>query len=155
MPPHAVVRCPPELRRGLIDHNSSGDSNITPIPAPPFDVIPSLTLQSTGPSTSVNTVPGMLSSSLAHTPLTRALIAYLVTSAVVVSLADVKPYLGLDIPTHLFAYGQIWRVATWWAAYTSSTDVLLAVAVVYQLRVVERLWGTRKLAVSRDSSRDE
>jgi hypothetical protein len=32
--------------------------------------------------------------------------------------------------------------------FTNSTEVLFAVIAFYQLRVVERLWGSRKFAVS-------
>ena len=34
------------------------------------------------------------------------------------------------------------------ATFTNSTEVLFAVLTFYQLRVVERLWGSRKFAVS-------
>ena len=33
------------------------------------------------------------------------------------------------------------------ATFTNSTEVLFAVLTFYQLRVVERLWGSRKFAV--------
>lgn len=35
-------------------------------------------------------------------------------------------------------------------SYTNSTEVLFAVVSFYQLRVMERLWGSRKFAVSFD-----
>lgn len=34
--------------------------------------------------------------------------------------------------------------------FTNSTEVLFAVLTFYQLRVIERLWGSRKFAVSID-----
>ena len=33
------------------------------------------------------------------------------------------------------------------ACYTNSTEVLFATMTLYQLRVIERLWGTRKYLV--------
>jgi hypothetical protein len=40
------------------------------------------------------------------------------------------------------------RVQQQKASYTNSTEVLFAVVSFYQLRVIERLWGSRKFAVS-------
>jgi hypothetical protein len=37
------------------------------------------------------------------------------------------------------------------ACFTNSTEVLFGVLTFYQLRVVERLWGSRKFAVSPQS----
>jgi hypothetical protein len=37
---------------------------------------------------------------------------------------------------------------TWPLVYTNSTEVLFSAMTLYQLRIIERLWGSRKFAVS-------
>jgi len=89
----------------------------------------------------------MLASGFSAAPISRALLFYVVTSAVVVSALDAKPYFGYSAGLHLLQHGQWWRPLTWPACYVNSTEVLFAAVTLYQLRVVERLWGPRKFAV--------
>ena len=44
-------------------------------------------------------------------------------------------------------YHQLWRVLIYQLCYTNSTECLFAAMTVYNMRVVERVWGSRKFAV--------
>lgn len=85
-------------------------------------------------------------SGFTSTPTTRALLALLVSSSIGASLLSLKHYLPLKPTPHLWPYLQLWRSLTFQLAYTSSTELLFAAAIIYQLRVLERIWGSRKFA---------
>jgi hypothetical protein len=78
----------------------------------------------------------MLASGFTNAPITQLLLLGIVGSAIVASLTDTKYFLW-----------QYWRLLTWQLAYTNSAEVLFAAMTFYQLRVIERLWGSRKFAV--------
>jgi membrane associated rhomboid family serine protease len=86
----------------------------------------------------------MLSSGFVNTPITRSLILSLISASLVASIADLKHLLPIQPTPHLYPYLQFWRLCTWQIAYTSSTDLLFATLLLYQFRVLERLWGSRK-----------
>lgn len=57
---------------------------------------------------------------------------------------------------HIFRDHQFWRFATRWFAWTNTTEVVLSVLVLwYSSLEVERLWGSRKFAVSSKASHQE
>ena len=89
----------------------------------------------------------MHASGFTNAPLTRLLVVLTISLAFLASLTATKPYLPLAIRPHLLDYHQYWRLLTWPLAYTNSTEVLFAGMTFYQLRVIERLWGTRKFGV--------
>ena len=89
----------------------------------------------------------MLSSGFTNAPVTRILLISTVISAFLASITDTKYYFWIQVRPHLFDYWQFWRLLTWQACYTNSTEVLFAAMTFYQLRVIERLWGSRKFAV--------
>src|SRR5437763_3579562 len=86
----------------------------------------------------------MLASGFANTPITKSLIVSLISTSLVASIADLKHLLPIRPTPHLYPYLQFWRLCTWQIAYTSSTDLLFATLLLYQFRVLERLWGSRK-----------
>jgi len=86
----------------------------------------------------------MISSGFTNAPVTRALVFGTVLAALLASLTDTRFYLPIAVVPHLWGYGQAWRVVTWGWVFTNSTEVLFGVLGFYQLRVVERVWGTRK-----------
>ena len=90
----------------------------------------------------------MLTSGFTHAPITRALVFGTVGLAFLASLTATKPFLPLAIGPHLLGYGQYWRLLTWQWVYLNSTEVLFAAMTFYQMRVIERLWGSRKFGVS-------
>lgn len=85
--------------------------------------------------------------SFTNAPVTRTLVLGLVSSSVAASLFDVKHYFYIDVATHFWTYHQTWRAFIFQLCYTNSAEVLSAVITLYNLRVVERLWGSRKYAV--------
>ena len=89
----------------------------------------------------------MLSSGFAHAAVTKNLIAALVLGSLVASITDTKHYFAIQAFPHLLKYRQLWRLGTWQLCYLNSTEVLFAVVTLYQLRTIERLWGSRKFAV--------
>jgi len=88
----------------------------------------------------------MMSSGFTNAPITRTIIITSITLSILSSLTDTKPFLPLSIRPHLLIYAQFWRLITWILAYTSSTTVLFSSMTLYQLRSIERLWGSRKFA---------
>lgn len=89
----------------------------------------------------------MITSGFTNAPVSRALIIGIVLTAVAATITDNKYYLWIEVRPHLLDYRQYWRLATWQLAYTNSTEVLFAAMTLYQLRVIERLWGSSKFLV--------
>ena len=89
----------------------------------------------------------MLSSGFTNAPITRILVIGTVAAAFLASITDTKYYFWIQARPHLFDYWQFWRLLTWQLCYTNSTEVLFAAMTFYQLRVIERLWGSKKFAV--------
>ncbi len=72
----------------------------------------------------------------------------LVAMSVAASLLDMKHYFYIVVDQHIWQYHQLWRTLIFQLCYTNSTEVLFACMTLYNMRVVERLWGSRKYAVS-------
>jgi membrane associated rhomboid family serine protease len=83
-----------------------------------------------------------------NAPVTRLTVLGLVSISIAASLFDAKQYFYILIDTHLFRYRQFWRLLSYQLCYMNSTEVLFAAISLYNLRVVERMWGSRKYAVS-------
>ncbi|QIW98681.1 hypothetical protein AMS68_004199 [Peltaster fructicola] len=86
----------------------------------------------------------MISSGFTNAPISRVLLIAVVLTAVAATVTDSKYYLWIEVRPHLLDYGQYWRLLTWQFAYTNSTEVLFAAMTLYQLRIIERLWGSKK-----------
>ncbi|KAK3638325.1 hypothetical protein LTR56_013154 [Elasticomyces elasticus] len=91
----------------------------------------------------------MLSSGFTNAPVSQGLVVAVVLSAFLATMTDTKYYLWIEVRPHLLDYRQFWRLLTWQFCYTNSTEVLFAAMTFYQLRVIERLWGSKKFAVRR------
>jgi hypothetical protein len=89
----------------------------------------------------------MLASGFKSAPVSQLLVVGTVVTALLASLTDTKYFFWIQPRPHLFEYWQFWRLFTWQLCYTNSTEVLFAAMSFYQLRVIERLWGSRKFAV--------
>ena len=85
--------------------------------------------------------------SFTNAPVTRALVVGLVSSSIAVNLLDLKHYFFILVDVHLWRYHQFWRFLAYQLCYTNSTEVLFASMTLYQMRIVERMWGSRKYAV--------
>jgi hypothetical protein len=91
----------------------------------------------------------MLTSGLTNAPLTKSLLIYTIASSIALSLFDIKHLAVIYVSPHIWPYAQFWRALAWQVAgFTNSTEALFAAMLVYHLRVVERAWGKRKMAVS-------
>lgn len=89
----------------------------------------------------------MLTSGLTNTPITKFLLIYTIASAVALSIFDIKYLAVIYVSPHFWPYAQFWRALAWQVGFTNSTEALFAAMLVYHMRVVERAWGKRKLAV--------
>jgi len=89
----------------------------------------------------------MLTSGFTHAPISKLLVTLIVVTSFFTTLTDTKAFFPIAIRPHLLDYRQFWRLLTWQMCYTNSTEVLFAAMTFYQLRVIERLWGSRKFAV--------
>ncbi|CAK1364701.1 unnamed protein product [Cercospora beticola] len=88
----------------------------------------------------------MLASGFTNAPISRLLVIGTVLASFLATLTDTKYSFWIDVRPHLFDYHQFWRLFTWQLCYTNSTEVLFAAMTLYNLRVIERLWGSRKFA---------
>lgn len=89
----------------------------------------------------------MIASGFTNAPVSKLLVVGVVATSFLASLTDTKYYSWIQVRPHLFDYWQIWRLFTWQLCYTNSTEVIFAAMTFYQMRVIERLWGSRKFAV--------
>ena len=85
-------------------------------------------------------------SGFSHAPVSRFLILLSVSTSILTSVLDLKHYLPIRPTPHLWPWVQFSRLLTFQLAYTSSTELLFSTALLYQFRVLERLWGSRKYA---------
>lgn len=90
--------------------------------------------------------------SFTNAPVTRTLVVGLVSSSVAASLFDIKHYFYILVDKHIWTYHQPWRAFIFQLCYTNSAEVLVAAITLYNMRVVERMWGSRKYAVRPSTS---
>jgi hypothetical protein len=90
----------------------------------------------------------MLSSGFKDALVSRSLVFGIVATSLLVSITDNKYYFYIQVEPHLWRYHQLWRILIYQLCYTNSSEVLFAAMTLYNLRVIERLWGSRKFAVS-------
>lgn len=90
----------------------------------------------------------MITSGFTNAPVSQFLVFGTVIAALLASLTDTRYYVGILVAPHFWGYAQFWRALVWPICFTNSTEVLFGVLSLYNLRVVERLWGSRKFAVS-------
>lgn len=111
----------------------------------------------------------MLTSGFTGAPASKFLVFFIVVSSIIASITDIKYLFYIQVVPHLWRYKQVWRLLIWqvgftkpvtiglWSGlfltaiiqgcYTNSSEVLFAAMTLYQLRILERLWGTRKFTV--------
>lgn len=94
----------------------------------------------------------MLASGFSNAPLSRYLVMGVVAASLMATMTDSKHLFWIMVKPHISDYRQFWRCMTWPLLYTNSTEVLFAAMTLYQLRIIERLWGSRKFAVCPASS---
>lgn len=84
--------------------------------------------------------------SFTNAPVTRGLVLGLVATSVAASLFDAKHYFYILVDPHILRYHQPWRALTYQLCYTNSSEVLFASMTLYNMRLIERMWGSRKYA---------
>ncbi|KAI1427592.1 hypothetical protein F5Y12DRAFT_737394 [Xylaria sp. FL1777] len=84
--------------------------------------------------------------SFTNAPVTRSLVYGLIGASIAASLLDIKHYFYILVDLHLWRFHQTWRALIYQLCYTNSSEVLFAAMTLYNLRSVERLWGSRKYA---------
>ncbi|KAG4429701.1 hypothetical protein IFR05_014812 [Cadophora sp. M221] len=88
----------------------------------------------------------MLSTGFASAPVSRSLAYGIVATSLLASITDTKHFFYIQVDPHIWRYYQLWRVLVYQLCYTNSTECLFAAMTVYNMRVVERVWGSRKFA---------
>lgn len=86
--------------------------------------------------------------SFSNAPVTRTLVLGLAGASIAVTLLDIKHYFYISVGTHILRYRQPWRALIYQLCYTNSSEVLFSCMALYNLRMIEQLWGSRKYAVS-------
>lgn len=86
--------------------------------------------------------------SFTNAPVTRSLVYGLIAASIAASLLDIKHYFYILVDVHLWRFHQTWRALIYQLCYTNSSEVLFAAMTLYNLKTVERMWGSRKYAVS-------
>lgn len=85
--------------------------------------------------------------SLKQLPVTKFLVLGLVAASILASVLDVKHYFYILADVHIWRYRQLWRLFAYQLCYTNSAEALFGAMTLYNVRVVERMWGSRKFAV--------
>src|SRR5437879_3233014 len=85
--------------------------------------------------------------SFTNAPVTCSLVVGLVASSITISVLDLKHYFYIIVDVHFWRYRQFWRALIFQLCYANSSEVLFAAIALYQMRMVERMWGSRKFAV--------
>ncbi|KAJ2983690.1 hypothetical protein NUW58_g6204 [Xylaria curta] len=84
--------------------------------------------------------------SFTNAPVTRSLVYGLIGVSIAASLLDIKHYFYILVDLHLWRFHQTWRALIYQLCYTNSSEVLFAAMTLYNMRPIERLWGSRKYA---------
>jgi len=111
----------------------------------------------------------MQQSGFRSAPVSQALLYFIVASSLLASILDIKHYFHIQIIPHLWVYRQVWRIVIWQVStsthnpqyraigiitpitflqtcYANAGELLFGALVIYHLRTIERLFGTRKYA---------
>jgi CUE domain len=79
--------------------------------------------------------------------VTKYFVTSLIASSTFTSLLSLKPYTHIQIVPHLLHQWQWWRIPIWMASYSNAGEVLFACLTIYNLRGLERIFGSRQYAV--------
>ncbi|PPQ67575.1 hypothetical protein CVT25_012069 [Psilocybe cyanescens] len=85
--------------------------------------------------------------SFENASVTKGLIIYSAISSIFVGIFDVKHYVHLQFVPHISKYHQYWRLISHHLAFSNSSDLFLAVLLLYNVGVhIERQFGSIKYA---------
>lgn len=82
------------------------------------------------------------------TPVTKAWICFLLVAPIVVSLLQVQYIFDLAVSPYLTVWHQWWRVPLNQSIFVNQSEIIIAILLLYNLRVIERLIGSAKFLVS-------
>ncbi|KAI4143243.1 MAG: hypothetical protein L6R39_004650 [Caloplaca ligustica] len=88
----------------------------------------------------------MLASGFTAAPVSKYIFFGIIVASVLTSITDTKYLFHIQLVPHIWSYRQFWRLLIWQSCYNNSTELLFGVMTMYHLRIIERLWGSRKLA---------
>ncbi|KAI5789044.1 hypothetical protein EDC01DRAFT_617062 [Geopyxis carbonaria] len=77
-------------------------------------------------------------------PIAKGLLSLLVLNSLLASLTSIKPKFHLQIVPHLLHDHQFTRLFSFQAIYANSGELLFASLLLYHLRIIERIFGSRK-----------
>lgn len=86
----------------------------------------------------------MQQSGFASAPLTRTILYSFIAASLLASVSSTKHYFHVQLAPHLTQDHQFFRLLIFQSLYANSGEILFAALLLYQLRVVERLFGSRK-----------
>ncbi|KAK9233933.1 hypothetical protein V1525DRAFT_367739 [Lipomyces kononenkoae] len=81
-----------------------------------------------------------------NAPISKLFITITVSASIISSIAGIKHYFFLQLVPHIWGWGQWWRLIVWEFVYLNESEVLFASLLMYNLRVIERMLGSRKYA---------
>ncbi|ORY83187.1 hypothetical protein BCR37DRAFT_298217 [Protomyces lactucae-debilis] len=85
-------------------------------------------------------------SGLRNTPFTKLVLGGILVNSTVASILDVKHLFHIQLVPHILGQSQFWRIAVWQGLYANAGEVLFGAIALYNLRILERLMGTRRFA---------
>ncbi|KAJ9086420.1 hypothetical protein DSO57_1004145 [Entomophthora muscae] len=81
-----------------------------------------------------------------NAPVTKSILIGTVSISLLTSILNWKKYLHLQLFPHVVSQHQFWRLFVSQLAFTRSGEVLLGSLLIYQARLLERLYGSAKYA---------
>ncbi|GAA6008759.1 hypothetical protein JCM11491_003424 [Sporobolomyces phaffii] len=90
-----------------------------------------------------------MASTLVGAPVSKGLIVSLCGCSLLAAITTTQHYFNVPVfgYPHISRDHQFWRFATRWFVWTNSSEVLLAVFILWYASLeVERIWGSRKFA---------
>ncbi|KAL8804430.1 MAG: hypothetical protein Q9200_005827 [Gallowayella weberi] len=88
----------------------------------------------------------MLASGFTAATISKWLFFGTIVSSILVSITDTKYLFHIQLVPHIWRYKQYWRLLIWQSCYNNSSELLFGVMTLYHMRILERLWGSRKFA---------
>ncbi|KAK9457125.1 hypothetical protein V1511DRAFT_455694 [Dipodascopsis uninucleata] len=81
-----------------------------------------------------------------NAPVSKILVVGTFTLSLITSIIGIKHYFFLQLDPQIWRWGQWWRLLVWQIVYLNESEVLFSSLLLYNLRVIERLLGSRKFA---------
>ncbi|CEP14827.1 hypothetical protein [Parasitella parasitica] len=79
-----------------------------------------------------------------NVPVTKFLVLSVGVCSILAAIMNLKPYFDLQLVPHMTVHHQFWRLLTSQIAFGSSGDVFFGLLLLYNLRVIERQYGSSK-----------